>query len=296
MQNGFQTYHNDNKNDQVEGDPYSLVEEPLVLPESIDLLLHDQIGECNIVNSRENDSHDDHIAQAVEHAQLSLLLLVLQVLDGIQQGLKDPEVDQRVQGGGRDDSPEVHLSDSGESGGNGVPQGEAEVNNTHQNHLPDTLQLGGGHTQTLGNHQTQAASHSVSAGRGDQGEDSDTGSVGSLSVVVQQTNQLDDGVEQEGDGHHGDHHVHAHQLLAVDTAHSQPNHGDDGVSEQDELGEGKNAVHTGGKVSIRTHHDGRSVDHQVLGIRVTHTNHHPVLAFLGNIVMKSDALLLTTIR
>ena len=271
------TYHNDNNNNQVEGGPYSLVEEPLVLPERIDLLLHDQIGECNIVNSRKNNSHDDHVAQAVEHAQLSLLLLILQVLDGVQQGLKDPEIDQRVQGGGRNNSPEVHLSDGGKSGGNGIPQGEAEVHSTHQNNLPDTLQLGGGNAQTLGDHHAQTTSHSVGGGRGDQGENSNTRSVGSLSVVVQQTDQLDDGVKQEGDGHHGDHHMNTHQLLTVDAAHSQPHHSNDSISEQDELGEGQNTVHTGGKVSIRTHHNSRSVNHQVLGIRVTHTNHHPVL-------------------
>lgn len=128
----------------------------------------------------------------------------------------------------------------------------------------------------------------------DEGEERDALRIDALRVVIDETDQLHDRVEEENAQHHRDHDVHAHQLLAVPAASRDPHHHQHRVRQQEELGEGQNAVQTGGDVAVRVHDDGSAVDDRVARIRVAHSDEDPVLALLRNIVVQDEALLLTT--
>ena len=89
-------YHDRRKNGEVENGPDAVVEEPLILPEGVQSLLGDEIGEEAVVESRKDHHHDDDVAKFQENLQLGGLLLFFQILDRFHQRLQNREIDERI--------------------------------------------------------------------------------------------------------------------------------------------------------------------------------------------------------
>lgn len=300
MFSSHSTTHHDHHDDQaVEERPDSVIEEPLVLPLRLEELGRHQVGESDVVDGGEHDDDHNDIAQLQEHLELGRLLLVLETVDSVQQRLQDPEVEHGVDQRRGDDAPQLHVGGGGEGRGDGVPQGEHEVDDAHENDADvgfserrtrdaESSDEAREKRQPHGDDQREAASDRTRDGADEERDDGDGGHVGAGGVVGVEVLPLHDHVDQEGDEDDGDHVVDAHKLIGEADAAEEPDDDENDVDVQKDTREGECAVETGGNVSIGVHHHRVSGDIEIRCGRVAHGENHVVLSFNRNIVVHCD--------
>ena len=292
--------HHDHHDDQtVEKRPDSVIEEPLILPLRLEELRRHQVGEADVVDGRKHNNDHDDVAQLQEHLELGSLLLVLEIVDGVQQRLQDPEVEHGVDQRRGDDAPQLHVGRGGEGRRDGVPERKHEVDDAHENDADvgfsqrrtgDAESSGEARegTEPHGDDQREAASDGSCDGADEERDDGDGGHVGAGGVVGVEILPLDDHVDQEGDEDDGDNVMDAHQLVGVADATEEPDDDEDHVDVQKDTREGERAVETGGDVSVGVHHHRVSGNIEIRCGGVAHGENHVVLSFNGNVVVHCD--------
>lgn len=299
MATKLNAYHNGRQNEEVEGRPNSIIEEPLVLPEGIESFLGDEIGKESIIDSREDDHDDNHVTKLQEDLQFGCLLLFLQILDCLHQGVQNRKVEERVDQSGRNQIERALRAGSGERGRKGIPQRKRKVPSRRHSDLPthiperrarnaESARQKREKASPHNDHNGQTASDGARDHAKQHADERNGGGVAAVVVVMRDVEKSQRLVDEERSQHDEDHLVDVHHLLFERDASQTPKQQQPKTQNHEEFGEGDQAIQASREVAVGIHHGDASSDIQVCSRCVTKGEQHVILAFGRNIIMEPD--------